>query len=153
MRKPFYWNVPQVQPTSRREVCYGILDNSHPLNMRARARTHTHTHTHTHTYTHTHINGLLMPSKYWGQLFIVQVVRLWSALHTWYCVSRTVHCTADPHCGCPHVWLKYLHRTFLRHSKAVNPALNMLENVTNGDLSIPAVLLSQMFSRRTPAIS
>jgi len=92
-------------------------------------------------------------------------------------VSRPVHCTADPHCGCRHVWLEYLLRTFLRHLKAVNPDLNMLENLTNGDLfipavlpipavlfipavlsipavlPIPAVLLSQTFSRRTPAIS
>ena len=30
--KPFYWNVLQVQPTSRPEVCCGTLDNSHPLN-------------------------------------------------------------------------------------------------------------------------
>ena len=105
-----------------------MLDNGHPLTM------------HTHQWT-------LMASKYWGQLFIVQVARLRSALHTRYCVLRTVPYAADPHCGCPRVWLEYLHRTFLRHSKAVNPALNMFENVNNGDLSVP------MFGRRTPAIS
>jgi hypothetical protein len=121
--------------------------------------------THARARTHKHISGLLMPSEYWGQLFIVQVVSLWSALHTWCCVSRPVHCTAYPHCGCRHVWLEYLLWTFLRHLRAVNPDLNMLENLTNGDLSIPAVLfitavlfipevlLSQKFSLRTTAIS
>ena len=62
---------------------------------------------------------------------------------------RTVHCTADPHGRCRHVWVEYLHRTFLSHSKAVNPALNMLENINNGDLSTGGSVGSHVLSKDT----
>jgi len=113
---------------------------------------HTHTthqtyHTHTHTHTpHTH-KWCLMPSKYGGHLFIVQVVRLKWALHTWCFVLRNVHYAFDPHGGCRHFWVEYLHRTFLRHSKAVNSAWNVLENVDKGDLPTCGTVESYVLSK------